>query len=80
MISMGSLSAETGNYENALIILEEARKLSEQIDYRSGFAYSLFELGKVFDFQGKYYQSYCNYLDAQSIFQDLNDDRRDTSY
>lgn len=57
----------------ALALANEARGLSQKIDFPIGLAYALKNIGIVYYFQGKYLESLDNYHNSLSIFKDLKD-------
>ena len=66
--NIGTVEAETGQYDLAKSTLADAAKLSEQTDYVALKASAVFTLGWVFELQQNYQEAIAHYQTALDIF------------
>jgi len=59
--------------DRALSIAKQAQDLSEKIDFPTGSAYALKNIGIVYYLQGRYLEALDNYHQSLKIFQDIKD-------
>ncbi|MBK8366253.1 MAG: tetratricopeptide repeat protein [Bacteroidetes bacterium] len=60
-----------GKYDTALILANEAKKLSEKINFKSGIANSYNNIANVYYFQENYKEALKNYSLALAIYQEI---------
>ena len=59
--------------EQAMTHTREAKALAEQVQYRSGVAYALKNMGLVYFYQSKYLETVQYWTQAMEVFQSIND-------
>jgi tetratricopeptide (TPR) repeat protein len=75
LINLAAFYKKKGNPTVALEILEQSLDLSKKINYKHGFAWSLYQTGDVYDYLGNLNKALALYFESLKIFQEINEEK-----
>jgi len=73
LINQAAFNKKKGNPTLALEILEQSLDLSQRINYKQGLAWSLYQIGDVYDYLGNLNEALGLYFESLEIFQEINE-------
>ncbi len=69
--------SDQGRYDEAVEMYQESLKISEELRDKRVIASTLGQMGQIFQAQGNYKEALRSYLNAFSIFYELNSPNKD---